>query len=58
MGRRADAYRIRCAQMTGAVAAIRDALMLDHLNRLDRLRADWPELAERIERAAELVDPE
>ncbi len=48
--------RIRHAQMVGALATIRDAVMLDGRGRLERLRESWPELAERIESAVVLVD--
>ena len=42
--------------MVGALATIRDAVMLDGRGRLERLRESWPELAERIESAVVLVD--
>jgi len=42
--------------MEGAIAAVRDALMLDRDGRLEQLRELWPELAERVEAAAALLD--
>ncbi len=43
--------------MAGCLAGIRDALVLDRQDRLTQLRESWPELAERIESAAALVEP-
>ena len=48
--------RLRCAPMAGAIAANGDTLTRDHDGRLDRLRVDWPEIVDRLEAAAALVD--
>lgn len=52
---RGDRQRIQCAKMAGAIAAISDVITRDGQGRLDRLRSDWPELAERVEHAVDLV---
>ncbi len=56
MARHVDRERIRHAQLTGAVHAIRDQLRLDTDRRLEQLRELWPELVDRIEAAVELID--
>jgi len=56
MARRVDQERIRHAQLSGAVHAIRDQVRLDQHRRLEQLRTLWPELAERIEAAVTLID--
>ncbi len=56
MTRNVDRERIRHAQLSGAVHAIRDQLRLDHDGRLEQLRELWPELADRIDAATALID--
>ena len=56
MARRVDRERIRHAQLSGAVMAIRDQQRLDTQGRMERLRADWPEMADRIDAAVGLID--
>ncbi|UDY34023.1 hypothetical protein [Dermatobacter hominis] len=53
---RPDPGRVRSAQLTGAATALRD-LQRRAPNRFAELRLEWPELADRIDRIIELVDP-
>lgn len=54
MGRRADPAKVREARLWGAVARLRDVWVGD-AEQAARLRAEWPGLAEVVDRLVELV---
>ena len=47
--------RVRHAQLSGAASGLKGLLNADR-ERLEELRATWPELAERLDRVCDLVD--
>lgn len=55
-GRSVDRQRIRCAQLEGAAAGIRDELRRGEAALEERQRREWPALWERIDRLVDLVD--
>lgn len=57
MARHTDPERIRHAQMTGRVAAVRAQIRVNKdPEREQRARAEWPELWEKIDALVELID--
>jgi hypothetical protein len=55
MARHVDRDRIRHAKLIGAAHRLRDLTITDPAA-FAELRQAWPDIAERIERVAELVD--
>jgi hypothetical protein len=55
VGRHVDRERVLSAKVIGAACRLRD-LTLTRPDAYAELRSSWPELAERIDRLAELVD--
>ena len=47
--------RVRHAKMIGAASGMKGVVQGDML-RAERLRADWPELWERVEQVTDLID--